>query len=104
MILFLRFRRATLLLTRGMVVSLRLEQAHQALLIRMRDHRALAQTAFPLGMLFGEDVALVGVIAPDLSGPGDLHALPQRPLGFHLRHDRTSGIRCRVSGVGMTGE
>src|SRR5690348_14328724 len=48
-------------------VSLRLQQTHQALLIRVRNHRALPEAALPLGMFLGQDVALEGSVAPNLS-------------------------------------
>src|SRR5260370_2719668 len=52
----------------------------------MRSERRLAQVAFPLGMLLGQDVALVGVPAADFSRAGELHALAERTLRFFLWH------------------
>src|SRR5919106_1996568 len=85
MILFLRFNRATLLLTRGMGVSLRHQQALEAA-IRVRNQRGLAQAALPLRVFLGQDVALVGVVAAQLSRSREPDPLPERALGFLLRH------------------
>src|SRR5258708_892700 len=48
MILFLRFRRVTLLLTRGIVSPLRGQQVLDTHRVRVRRHRCLAQVPFPL--------------------------------------------------------
>src|SRR5438094_1660278 len=62
MILFLRFRRATLLLTRGMDRSLRHQQPLEASFVGVRHERGLAQVTLPLRVLLGQDVALVRVV------------------------------------------
>src|SRR2546425_5198293 len=86
MTLFLRLRRATLLLTRGMERSLRHQQALQTALIGVRHERGLAEVPLPLGMLLGQDVALVRVIAAQPASSRQLDALPEGPLGFLFRH------------------
>src|SRR5438093_11167162 len=88
MILFLRFRRATLLLTRGIAVSLRHQQALEAAFIGMRHQRRFPQVALPLGMLLGQDVALVRVMAAQPSTPRQPDALPECALGLLLRHGK----------------
>src|SRR5437870_7630887 len=101
MILFLRFRRATLLLTRGMDRSLRHQQSLEAPFVGVRHERGLAQVALPLGVLLGQDVALVGVVAAQPARPRQPHALAEGTLGFLLRHVRTSwvlGVGCWVLG------
>src|SRR2546421_6149059 len=86
MILFLRFRRATLLLTRGMGRSLRHQQALEASLVGVRDQRRLAQVSLPLGVLLRQDVTLVRVVAAQPPPPCQLDALAQCALGFLFRH------------------
>src|SRR5919199_873200 len=57
MIFFLRLRRTTFDLTRGMVDSLCLDEALHALVVAGRRHeRAAAQVALPLRRLLGQDV------------------------------------------------
>src|SRR6266508_618334 len=85
MTLFLRFRRATLLLTRGTVVSLRHQQALEPS-IGMRDQRRLAQVALPLGMLRRQDVPLVRAVAAQLAGARQADTLPEGALRFLLGH------------------
>src|SRR2546429_2410763 len=86
MILFLRFRRATLLLARGMSRSLRHQQALEASFVGVRHERRLAQVALPLGVLLGQDVALVGVVPTQPAGPRQPDAFTERPLGFLFGH------------------
>src|SRR3977135_4218260 len=86
MILFLRFRRATLLLTRGMNRSLRHQQALEASFVGVRYHRRFAQVALPLRMLLGQDMALVRVVAAQPARPRQLDALAQCTLRFLFRH------------------
>src|SRR4249919_987170 len=89
MICFFRFRRGTLDTARGIGVlpSLCLEQALQVLDFTIRGHQAgLAEAALPLRRLLREDVALEGLIAPDLAGPGHLEALLRALVGFHFGH------------------
>src|SRR2546426_9234676 len=88
MILFLRFRRATLLLTRGIAVSLRHQQALEAAFVGMRHERRLSQVALPLGMFLGQDVALVSVIPAQSSPPREPDALAECALRFLLRHEK----------------
>src|SRR5712691_11764110 len=83
--LFLRFRRATLLLTRGIGFSLRLQQALEAAL-GVRHQRGFAQVALPLRMLRCQDVAPVGAVAAQLARPGQPDAFSQGALAFHLGH------------------
>src|SRR6266566_1086479 len=83
--LFLRFKRATLLLTRGIGCSLRQQQALEAA-VGVRDERGLAQLALPLRMLRGQDVALVRPVPAQLPGAREPDAFSQGALGFHLRH------------------
>src|SRR3989442_16010362 len=99
MILFLRFRRATLLLTRGMDRSLHHQQTLETELVGLRHQRGFAQPALPLGVLLGQDVPLVRVVAAQPTGPGEPDALAERALGFLFRHlnPQVSGVGCRVS-------
>src|SRR5713101_839430 len=93
MILFLRFRRATLLLTRGIDRSLRHQQTLEAALVGLRYQRGLAQTTLPLGVLLGQDVALVRVVPAYPAGPRQPDALAERALGFLFRHFVLPGLR-----------
>src|SRR5712671_5092041 len=86
MILFLRFRRATLLLTRGMDRSLHHQQPFEAALVGLRYERGLAQMTLPLGVLLGQDVALVRVVPAYPAGPREPDALAERAFGFLFRH------------------
>src|SRR5438309_9164794 len=86
MILFLRFRRATLLLTRGMDRSLHHQQPLKASFVGVRHERGLAQAALPLGVLLGQDVALVGVVPAQPPGSGQPHPLAERTLRFLFGH------------------
>src|SRR3989449_4246963 len=86
MILFLRFRRATLLLTRGMDRSLHHQQPLKASFVGVRHERGLAQAALPLGVLLGQDVALVGVVPAQPAGPRQPDALAERALALLLWH------------------
>src|SRR2546421_647050 len=97
MTLFLRFRRATLLLTRGMPGSLRHQQALEASLVGVRHQRGFAEVALPLGMLLGQDVALVRVIAAQAPAAGQPHAFPERTFGFLLGHLVLPGLAPGVS-------
>src|SRR5687767_2040080 len=73
MICFLRFSRATFERTRGIESSLCLKQALDVLdLARHREHGPLAQAAFPLRRLLGQNVALESLEALDLSASGHL--------------------------------
>src|SRR5229473_2481130 len=100
MILFLRFRRATLLLTRGMDRSLHHQQTLETELVGLRHQRGFAQPALPLGVLLGQDVPLVRVVAAQPTGPGEPDALAERALGFLFRHcDNLLGVRWWVSGA-----
>src|SRR6266566_1003312 len=83
---FLRFRRATLLLTRGMDRSLHHQQALEAALVGLRHQRGLAQMTLPLGVLLGQDVALVRVVPTQTASPRQLDALAERALALLLRH------------------
>src|SRR5437763_15715446 len=100
MILFLRFRRATLLLTRGMSRSLRHQQALEASFVGVRDQRRLAQVSLPLGVLLRQDVTLVRVVAAQPPPPRQLDALAQCALGFLFLHVY---LRDQGSGVGGGG-
>ncbi len=85
MICFLRFRRATFDLTRGIVGSLRLNEALHALGVAGGlDQIRLAEAALPLGCLLGQDVALVRALALHFPGSGDLESLRGTPVGLHL--------------------
>src|SRR6266571_4885657 len=89
MILFLRFRRATLLLTRGMgggAFSLRHQQTFEAT-IGVRGDRRLAQVALALGMLLGQDVPAIRPIAPQLAGSRQVHAFAERALRLLFGHE-----------------
>src|SRR5216684_1415188 len=97
MILFLRFRRATLLLTRGMDRSLHHQQALEAEFVGLRHERWLAQAALPLGVLLGQDVPLVGVVPAYPPGPREPDALAERALGFLFRHRVLPGLAPGVS-------
>src|SRR5256886_11562503 len=93
MILFLRFRRATLLLTRGISRSLRHQQALEASFVGVRDQRGLAQVSLPLGMLLGQDMALVRVVPSQPARAGQPDALAQRTLGFLVGHRSLPALR-----------
>src|SRR5256886_15938093 len=93
MILFLRFRRATLLLTRGISRSLRHQQALEASFVGVRDQRGLAQVSLPLGMLLGQDMALVRVVPSQPARAGQPDALAQRTLGFLFGHRSLPALR-----------
>src|SRR6266851_2272332 len=102
MILFLRFRRATLLLTRGIDRSLHHQQPLEAPLVGLRHQCGLAQAALPFGVLLGQDVALVRVVAAQPAGPREPDALAERALGFLFRHfvlpALTGGAKSAISG------
>src|SRR2546429_1677897 len=97
MILFLRFRRATLLLTRGMDRSLRHQQPLEASFVGVRHERGLAQVTLPLRVLLGQDVALVRVVPAQAAGPRQLDALAERALGFLFGHLVLPGLAPGVS-------
>src|SRR5437867_956027 len=99
MICFLRFRRGTFDLARGMVdSSLRLQQALDVLRLTARgDDGAAPQAAFPFRRLLGEDVALEGASPLHLAGARDLEALPRAFMRFHLRHVAISVARATTS-------
>src|SRR6266849_5570126 len=94
MTLFLRFRRATLLLTRGIGCSLGRQEPLQAALVGVGNESPLTQMAFALGMLLRQDVALHRPVTAQPSRAGEPHAFPQRALGFHFGHWVTP--RCAV--------
>src|SRR5258708_25639990 len=102
MILFLRLRRATLLLTRGMDRSLHHQQTLETELVGLRYQRGFAQPALPLGVLLGQDVPLIRVVAAQPTGPGEPDALAERALGFLFRHfvlpALRSGAKSAISG------
>src|ERR1700686_3808013 len=54
--------------------------------------------ALPFGMLLGQDVALVGAVAAQMTPPRQLDPLAECALRLLLRHSETLG--CQVSGVG----
>src|SRR6267143_1662667 len=97
MILFLRFRRATLLLTRGMSRSLHHQQPLEAGFVGLGHHRGLAQVALPLGVLLGQDVALVRVVATQPTRSRQLDPLAERTLRFLLGHFVLPGLAPGVS-------
>src|SRR5258708_7786296 len=101
MILFLRFRRATLLLTRGMDRSLHHQQTLETVLVALRHHRRLAQATLPLGVLLGQDVPLVGVVPPQPAAPREPDALTQGTLGFLFGHRFLKDPRGTAPGVGL---
>src|SRR5437773_8891944 len=91
MILFLRFRRATLLLTRGMGRSLCHQQALEATLVGVRHQCGFAKPPFPLRMLLGQNVTLVRAVAAQSTLPRQPDALPERAFGFLLGHGEPLG-------------
>src|SRR5437764_14811815 len=95
MILFLRFRRATLLLTRGMSRSLRHQQALEASFVGVRDQRRLAEVSLPLGVLLRQDVTLVRVVAAQPPPPRPLDALAQCAGGVLIRPRFLPALTCR---------
>src|SRR5713101_5606980 len=97
MILFLRFRRATLLLTRGMDRSLHHQQPLEAGFVGLGHHRGLAQVALPLRVFLGQDVTLVRVVAAQPTGSRQLHPLAERALGFLFGHLVLPGLAPEVS-------
>src|SRR5439155_3852522 len=84
MILFLRFRRATLLLTRGMDRSLRHQQPLEASFVGVRHERGLAQVTLPLGVLLGQDVALVRVVPAQAAGRSEEHTSELQSRGHRV--------------------
>src|SRR5690242_5232213 len=86
MICFFRFRRGTFDTERGMVgLRLGLKQALHVFDFAVRGHETgLAQAAFPLRGLLGQDVALERLVAAHLAGAGDLEALLRALMGFHF--------------------
>src|SRR5664279_156470 len=85
MIPFFRFRRTTFDLTRGMGVSLRLNEALDALLVtRRRDRAGAARMPLLLGCLLGQDVAPAGLPALHLAGCRHLEALLRALVRLHL--------------------
>src|SRR5712691_8413945 len=99
MILFLRFRRATLLLTRGMDRSLHHQQPLEAGFVGLGHHRGLAQVALPLRVFLGQDVTLVRVVAAQPTGSRQLHPLAERALRFLFGHLVLPGLAPGVSVV-----
>src|SRR5437667_850546 len=97
MILFLRFRRATLLLTRGMGGSLRHQQPLEASFVGMRHERGFTQAPLPLGVLPREQVALVRAMAAQPARPGQPDALPEGAFGFLFGHMILPGLALGVS-------
>src|ERR687889_2665849 len=86
MIFFFRAWCATPLLTRGMVRSLRLEEAVHAREVGRAHEVALLELVLPLARLLGEDVAVVGVPTLQLARPRLAEPLHGGPLGLLLRH------------------
>jgi hypothetical protein len=56
------------------------------LLVGSTDHAGAAQSALPLLVFLGEDVAVKGVAALEAAGSGLLEALGRTPVGFQLGH------------------
>src|SRR6476469_172507 len=83
---FFRFRRGTFDTERGIVgLRLGLKQALDVLHFAVRGHETgLAQAAFPLRRLFGQDVALERLVAADLPRALDLEALLRALVSFHF--------------------
>src|SRR5881392_1255694 len=98
MILFLRIRRATLLLTRGMSRSLRHQQALEPSFVGVRYERRFPQVPLPLGMLLRQDVALVRVVTAQSPRPRQPDAFAERALGFLFGH-----VNLRGQGLGARG-
>jgi hypothetical protein len=86
MICFFRFRRGTFDTERGIVgLRLSLKQALYVLDFAVRGHETgLAQAAFPLRRLFGQDVALERLVTADLPRARDLEALLRALVSFHF--------------------
>src|SRR5215471_7768432 len=85
MIPFLRFKRTTFDFTRGIGVSLRLQQALDALPVAGRcDLARPAHGPLPLGCLLREDVAAPGLAALHLPRARDLEALLRALVRLHL--------------------
>src|SRR6266550_5375362 len=97
MILFLRFRRATLLLTRGMSRSLYHQQPLEAGFVSLGHHGGLAQVALPLRVFLGQDVALVRVVAAQPTGSRELDPFAERAFGFLFGHLVLPGLAPGVS-------
>ena len=58
-----------------MAGSTHAKHAQYAILIRRGDGAAWVRFRFPLGLLLGQDVTLVGMLALDLTRTGDLETL-----------------------------
>src|SRR5919109_2282229 len=86
MIFFFRAWWATPLLTRGMVRSLRLEEAVHAREVGGAHQIGLLEPVLPLARLLGQDVRVVRVEALELPAAGPLEPLHGGALGFLLRH------------------
>src|SRR5213078_1040765 len=88
MICFFRFRRGTFDTARGMFgLRLGLKQSLHVFDFAVRGHETgLAQTAFPLGRLLGQDVALERLVAAHFASPRDLEALLRAFVGLHFWH------------------
>ena len=100
--LVLARRCATLLLTRGMVISLRQQEAlERGDRPRARSRAPLRSWCFRLAMLLGQDVALVRVVAAAASpSPVSLTRLRSARLVFlALNFGIRSGVRCVGSDV-----
>jgi len=48
---------------------------------------ALPQAALPLGGLFAQNVAFIGMMAADFSRAGDFESFGGSTVRFYLRHD-----------------
>src|SRR5436190_21259636 len=101
MLLFWRFRRAPLLLTRGMDRSLHHQQPLEAAFIGIGHLRRPTLVPLPLRVLLGQDVALVGVVPAQPAGARESHALAEGALALLLRH--LNPRRCQVPGVSCQG-
>src|SRR5688500_10219072 len=82
MIFFFRAWWATPLFTRGMVRSLRLEEAVDAREIGGAHEVALLELVLPLARLLRQDVAVVGMPTLQLPGAGPLEPLHGGALGL----------------------
>jgi len=51
------------------------------------DQGAVTQAPLPLGGFFAQDVALIGVMAFDFAGAGELESFGGPAVRFYLRHD-----------------
>ncbi len=71
-----------------MAGSTHAKHAQYAILIRRGDEGGVGEVPLPLGLLLGQDVTLVGMLALDLTRTGDLETLLGARVRFYFRHGK----------------